>query len=216
MEDASLLSTIFSFVSVFYGLLVPLLVLQAVALLFIPSLMKPGAQPSGVGAAIFSYLMESVGILLMTVGALPTVISVLAGVELSGTTYFTLLVLFAAGGLLFLWHDNRVREIEDASRAVPATIFMYMFKIMGFLIVFLWVLSLFTTLMQGIPTEQGWWILPLVMIVYGTLLTWCTHAETRSGTQSVFRSITTSSSSARKTKKAPLRKRASSSKGRKR
>jgi len=218
MADASLLSTMFSFVSVFYGLMVPMLLLQSLALIFIPSMMKSGAEPFQVGKAIFSYLMESLGILLMTVGALPTVISVLAGVELAGTTYFTLLVIFAAGGILFLWHDNNVREIDEASRSVPGAIFTYMFKIIGFVIVLLWILSIFTTLMKGIPSETGWWIMPFVMIVYGSLLTFCSRSES-GASQSVFKSITMNPSRTRVKRRAPkkvIRRKAARKRRRKR
>lgn len=190
----------FGFVSVFYGILVPLLLLQSLTLLFIPSMMKNGAQPRKVGEAIFCYLMQSLGILLMTAGALPTLISVLAGVELAGATYFTLLVIFATGGILFLWHDNAVHTIDEASRAVPGAIFLYMFKIIGYAIVLLWVLSLITTLMTGIPEDAGWWIMPLVMILYGLLLAWCTRSDAGSN-QSVFQSITVNSPSLQPAKK---------------
>ncbi|PIR49406.1 hypothetical protein COU79_05045 [Candidatus Peregrinibacteria bacterium CG10_big_fil_rev_8_21_14_0_10_54_7] len=200
MADASLFTAMFGFVSVFYGILVPLLLLQSLTLLFIPSMMKNGAQPRKVGEAIFCYLMQSLGILLMTAGALPTLVSVLAGVELAGTTYFTLLVIFAAGGILFLWHDNAVHAIDEAFRAVPGAIFLIMFKIIGYAIVLLWVLSLITTLMNGIPEDAGWWIMPLVMILYGLLLAWCTRSDAGSN-QSVFQSITVNSSSLQPAKK---------------
>lgn len=202
MADASLISAMFSFVSVFYGVVVPLLILQSLALLFIPSMMKSGAQPRQVGEAIFCYTMQSLGILLMTAGALPTLVSVLAGVELAGTTYFTLLVIFAAGGILFLWHDNAVRDINEASRAVPGAIFQNMFKMIGYVIVLVWILSLFTSLMNGVPSEIGWWIMPLVMIIYGSLLAWCTRSESGESSQSVFQSITVNPPNAKPEKKA--------------
>tara|TARA_Y100000310_G_C20401189_1_gene677457 strand:+ start:128 stop:775 length:648 start_codon:yes stop_codon:yes gene_type:complete len=214
MADASLLTTMFSFVNVFYGLVVPLFLLQSLALIYIPSMMKSGADPYKVGEAIFCHLMQALGILLMTTGALPTVISVFADVELAGTTYFTLLVIFAAGGILFLWHDNIVREIDIASRAVPDAIFRCMFKIIGFVIVLLWTISLFTDLMNGVPSEGGWWIMPSVMITYGLLLSWCSHAESSLSGQSVFKSITVNPPTT-KAKKRPATKKKTATKRRK-
>lgn len=194
----------FGFVNIFYGLLVPVMLVQFLSLIFIPSLIR-GGDPKKVAEAVYCYTMQSFGVLLMTAGALPTVVSVLAGMQMAGSTYFTLLVVFAAGGIMFLWHDNAVRCIDPAARQVPGAIFLYMFKIIGYIIVLLWGLSLFTTLMSGSIKEEGWWILPLVMVLYGLLLSWCTRVESGDATQSVFQSITMNPSMAvsRKAAKRP-------------
>lgn len=206
MTGAPLVSAMFSFVSVFYGLLVPLMIVLSLTLLFIPSMLHPGAKPHGVGSALFHYSMQALGVLLMTTGALPTITSVLAGVELTGTTYFTLLLVFAVGGILFLWHDNAVRGVDAASRAVPGAVFVYMFKIIGYSLVILWGLSIVTTIMGGAPSDTGWWIVPFVMLVYGILLTWCTHAGSTDPHLSVFKSISMNSGSSTPVKKKPAAK----------
>lgn len=205
MTDAPLLSAMFSFVSVFYGLLVPLLIVLSFALLFIPSMLYPGAKPYEVGSALFHYCMQGLGILLMTVGALPTITSVLAGIELTGATYFTLLLVFAAGGILFLWHDNAVRVLDTASRAVPGAIFLYTVKSIGYLIIVLWSLSVLSIIV-GRSADTGWWIQPLVMLVYGTLLTLCAHSEPTDTHISVFKSISMNPKRSASTSKKPVRK----------
>jgi hypothetical protein len=110
----------------------------------------------------------------MSAGALPTIISVLAGEKLSGITYFTLLFIFAAGGMIFLWHDSLVRDVPENSSVVSATLFIYLLKIFGHLLVFLWGLSLVILLFNGFPKESGWWIMPTVMIAYGAIFIWST------------------------------------------
>ncbi|PIQ75974.1 hypothetical protein COU78_03365 [Candidatus Peregrinibacteria bacterium CG10_big_fil_rev_8_21_14_0_10_49_24] len=206
MTDAPLVSAMFSFVSVFYGLLVPLMTALTLAVVFIASMLHPGAKPYGVGSAVFHYVMQGLGILLMTTGALPTITSVLAGVELTGATYFTLLLVFAAGGVLFLWHDNTVRTVDSASRAVPGAIFLYTIKIIGYLIIILWSLSVITIVVGGTAAEAGWWIMPLVMIVYGSLLSLCTHSGSTDPHLSVFKSISMNQRSASPSAKKPVKK----------
>lgn len=177
MPDAPLFSAMFSFVGVVYGLVVPLIIVQLLAVVIICSMMVKEAKPKEVAQAVYCYLMMALGVLLMSAGALPTIISVLAGVKLTGATYFTLLIIFAAGGLLFLWHDALVRDVPSTSRMVSETLFIFLFKIAGHLLVFLWSLSLIVTVLNGLPFEQGWWIMPIVMIAYGSLFIWCTRSE---------------------------------------
>lgn len=193
MPDAPLFSAMFSFVGVIYGLIIPLVIVQLLAFAIISSLLVKEAKPKEVGQAVFCYTMMALGILLMSAGALPTIISVLAGLTLTGATYFTLLIVFAAGGLLFLWHDALVRDIPIGSRLVPETLFLFLFKIIGYLLVFLWVLSLIVTLLNGLPNEQGWWIMPLVMIAYGGLFIWGTRTESTQPGKNVWRRLSVQS-----------------------
>ncbi|MDA1209184.1 MAG: hypothetical protein O2904_04110 [bacterium] len=175
MGETPLFSAMFSFVGMFYGFVVPLLVLVFLALVLVPSTLRGNANPRKVAEATFCYLLQSLGVLLMTAGSLPTVISVLAGIQLAGSTYFTLLTIFASGGGLFLWNDHIVRNIDEASREIPETLFLYLYRIIGHLIVFLWTLSFLITIISGTATEAGWWIMPFVMVCYGGLLVWTTH-----------------------------------------
>lgn len=186
MPDAPLFSAMFSFVGVVYGFIVPLTIVLLLATIMMSSLMVKEARPKEVAQAIYCYLMMTLGVLLMSAGGLPTIISVLAGVKLTGATYFTLLIIFAAGGLVFLWHDALVRDVASASRIVSETLFLSLFKIVGHLLVFLWSLSLVVTLLNGLPFEQGWWIMPIVMIAYGSLFIWCTRGEETAAAKTVW------------------------------
>ncbi len=168
----------FSFVGMMYGILVPLTITLVLSTVIGASMLQKDARPREIAQSLFCYLMMSLGVLLMSAGALPTIISVLAGVKLSGATYFTLLIVFSAGGMLFLWNDALVHAIPERSRMVPETIYIYLFRIIGHLLLFLWLLSLVVSMLNGLPEEKGWWIMPIIMIIYGGLFVWCTRPDT--------------------------------------
>lgn len=186
MIDA-LFAGLTSFSGLFYGILVPLLLAVLFALVLIPSLQQSGARPRAVIRACYEYLMLGAGILLMTVGALPTIFSVLAGVPYAGNVYFALLLMFAVGGGVFLWHDQRVRTLDTASRAVPGALYFYVVKIIGQLTMLLAFLSFSVSLVLG-DIDGGFWVMPLVLGTYGALLAWTTRTESPT-TSSAFQSI---------------------------
>jgi hypothetical protein len=180
------LSALFSTVGLAYGLMLPVVLMQLLAILFIASLLRPGSSTRSVARATYCYLMMGVGILLMTTAALPTTASVLAGASYSPATYVALLVLFGAGGLVYLWHEQWAHTIDGASSAVPSLIFFYVFKIAGILATLLAALSVILTLILGGGSDSGWWVLPLSIFFYGLILSWCTRAER--APRSLFRS----------------------------
>lgn len=170
-----------------YGVLLPLLLVQLLALLFIPSMLAAPAKARAVGEAIHCYCIQSFGVMLMTVGSLPTVYSVLAGISYTGGTYFGLLLIFAAGGGLFLWQDQRATQLDSAARAVPAAIFFLTFRILGQITLVLALLSFLLSIMMGSTDLIGWWVMPVLMASYGGLVSWCTRGPVSwvSSTQSV-------------------------------
>lgn len=170
------LSTIFGFIGSFYGLVVPLLTIFFLAVLFLASMSVPGAKPKGVGEAVYCYLMHAVSVLLMTIGALPTVFSVFAGVAYTGRTYIALLLVFACGGLLFLVQDNAVRGLDAASKAVSEAVYMTTLKVIGNMLALLSALSIFLSIVLASFTA-GWWVTPFVLLLYGLLLSWCTKGN---------------------------------------
>ncbi len=174
----SLLVTVFEMVGTFYSVIVPIALLLIVTLLFIASMLQPGAKPKQVGEAIYCYLMESVGISLMTLGALPTIVSVLNGHGYSSIAYLGLLFVFAIGGIVFLWHDHHEQMIDAASKAIPEAIYFSVFKILGHFIALFAGLSLLLTIIFGAASGDEWWILPTVLLCYGLLLCWCTSNDT--------------------------------------
>ncbi len=167
-------STLFTFT------LVPLAVLAALAIALIPCLIVPGAKVGASMKALYCYIMQCIGVALMTAGALPAVYGVLEkfslGVErFSAEMYLGLLILFSCGGITFLWHEQVAEKIEDASRRVPALLFWYTFKAIGCVVILVAVLSFLFTMLLTRPLVGTWWITPIVTGLYGLLLSWCTR-----------------------------------------
>ena len=168
------LSTIFGFIGSFYGLVVPLVTIFFLTVLFHASMAAPGAKPKQVGEAIYCYLMHAVSVLLMTIGALPTVFSVFAGVAYTGRTYIALLLVFAFGGLIFLMQDQAARGLDHASKSVAEAVYMTTLKVIGNLMALLSAISIFLSIVLG-SFQPGWWVTPFVLLLYGMLLSWCTR-----------------------------------------
>lgn len=170
------LSTIFGFIGSFYGLVLPLLTLFFLTVLFMASMMQPGAKAKLVGDAIYNYLMHGVSVLLMTIGALPTVFSVFAGVAYTGRTYIALLLVFASGGLLFLVQDQAARDLDATSKAVVEAVYITTLKVIGNLMTLLSAVSIFLSIVLA-SFAPGWWVTPFVLLLYGLLLSWCTRGN---------------------------------------
>lgn len=151
------------------------------ALILVPSLLLPGARPSACAKAAYCYLLQAGGIVLMTAGGLPAVYGVLEkfslGIEnFSARMYLALLILFACGGSTFLWHERIAERIDDASKKIPALLFWYTFKLLGYVLTLTSGLSLFLTmLLSRPPLSPTWWTASLVTLLYGMLLSWCTR-----------------------------------------
>lgn len=175
MTDSPLL-TIFGFIGTFYGLVIPLIIILSLTLLYIASLNHAGSKPRAVGEAIYCYLLHAVSVLLMTIGALPTVYSVFAGIAYTGRTYVALLLVFACGGLLFLLQDQAVRSLEAASKAVVESVYLLTLKIIGNLLTLLSALSILLSIILG-DFDGGWWVTPFVLLLYGMLLSWTTRND---------------------------------------
>ncbi|MDD4628716.1 MAG: hypothetical protein PHE68_04980 [Candidatus Peribacteraceae bacterium] len=159
----------------FYSVTLPLLLALAFALVIIASSSVSGAKASKVGEASFHYLMQGLGILLMTIGAMPTLLSVLMGPAYPGRVYMSLLWVFLVGGSLFLWHEQAAERIERASTQIPQAIFLTVVRTIGYLIALFSGLSLLLSVALGkMPTS--WWVAPVVMLLYGALLCWSTGA----------------------------------------
>ncbi len=160
--------------------LLPLGVLLVLSLALMPCLMAPGAKMGSSMKALYCYSMQCLGISMMTAGALPAVYGVLEkfsiGAErFSAEMYLSLLVLFSAGGVTFLWHEQTAEKIDDASRRVPALLFWYSFKSIGYVLTLIAALSLLFTMLLIRPLGVSWWITPVVIFLYGLLLSWCTR-----------------------------------------
>lgn len=170
------LSIVVSPASLTYGILVPLMVIQLFAMLMLPGLLRPGTKPGEVGRATFYYLAMAVGVLLMSIGGLPVLYALLASLPMVGKVYTGLLMIFAAGGILFLAYDAQTRTVDPASRAVPETIFFFSWKFIGLLSA---IIAMGTFIMRilisGGVLDPRWWVAHMLFLLYGLVLSWFTH-----------------------------------------
>lgn len=169
--DASPLTFFLSPIGVFYSVTVPFVLLLLFTLILISSASAPGAKAGHVAAAAFHYVMEGIGIILMTIGAIPTLVSVLGGPPYPGRVYMSLLWVFLAGGALFLWHEQCTQKIERASLGVVHALFVTTVKTVGYAVALFSALALLLTIALG-QFPAGWWVSPVILFLYGSLLYW--------------------------------------------
>lgn len=173
MEFPSL--ALFGSTGITYLLLAMLVVVQFIALLMIPAVLRVNVKPEQAARAAYAYLAQSVGIVLMTAGAIPALYAVLTSQPMNAATYTGLLLLFVVGGITFLTHDAMARSIDPASRLAIGAVFFYTWKFLGLVIVLAAVLTFSIRLAMGSGlVDWRWWILHLIFLVYGGLLSWCT------------------------------------------
>ena len=187
LPSPSMILTTLSVPTIVVVFLFPIGLLLVLGLLMIPCMLQEGSRPSACIKAIYCYLLQLLGMVLMTIGALPASYGVIGkfatGSEiLSAEGYLVLLILFATGGLTYLWHERMAEDIDDASRRVPALLFWYVCKLFGYCLTLSAVLWLILTmLMARDPLPPGWWSSPVILALYGLLLGWCTRTPMQSG-----------------------------------
>ncbi len=156
----------------------PLGTLLLFTLIFIAALLRPGTQPAAIGKAIYNHVLQALGVGLMSISGIPACYAVIEqlvmGQERFTTEiYVALLVLFATGGLLFLWHEES-SEAVSPSQAVVSAIFLSMYRLIGMCLVVIFGLSMvLTVLFDGNRAVPSWWIMPGLLFLFGVLLSWC-------------------------------------------
>jgi hypothetical protein len=111
----------------------------------------------------------------MTAGGLPAVYAVVAHQILASNTYLGLLILFIIGGVTYLWHDAIISDIDLVSKSIPGSLFFYTWKFIGLIVTLFAGLSfLLEWLLNANSHPEGWWVVHLVMLLYGLLISWFT------------------------------------------
>jgi len=174
MEANQFLFDILAFVQNIFALLVGVVAVELLAFLLLARTMEQSGQPENVGRAIFGYTMLLVSVLLMALSAVPSLIAVFGGAGFTAEVYFSLVLVFATGGILFLWHDYRLRELPAEARRVPATIYHFTVKSMGQLSLVLSVLYLTLAIALDSTATAGWWSMPLTILLFGLFLIFMT------------------------------------------
>lgn len=129
----SSLDGVFQNVNLPYGTALPAGVIALLALVALAGIVR-GGNAWEIAYATYCYFAQAVGITLMVTGSVPVVLAVLSSQLLGNDTYVGLLFVFALGGMLFLWHDVKLRGIDASSKAVPGALFFFTWKLIGLMV----------------------------------------------------------------------------------
>ena len=170
MQATQFLFEISEIVKSVFGLVIGVIVLQLIIFMFLVKPMSDSKNPTLFGKAIFSYFMMTIGVLIMSLSAIPTAISVLSSTSFNPEVYLSLLIVFAMGGLMFLWNDYRLREIDEKFRQIPSILYFFTIKAIGQLSFILAILYMTMTIALGDVGTPGWWSIPLTIALYGIVM----------------------------------------------
>jgi hypothetical protein len=174
MSSPVSLTSLFQSIGLLGGFALPLFILLIFLLLTLPAVFRPSDRAESIYRSAYAVLTQMLGVLLMTAGGLPALYAVFASAPLHATTYAGLLIVFLLGGILFLWGDNQLRLIDPASKAIPTALFFTAWKFVGLLIVVATLLSLILRLLSPEPRAEDFWIVHMIMLLYGLIISWFT------------------------------------------
>jgi hypothetical protein len=115
-------------------------------------------------------VLMGTGIFLATVGALPPFIAVISAQNMQPEWYITFLFTFISGGLLYVWSDNKLRDLPLDSVAYTYQLFRNCVRIVGHTAVALSLVSLATASLYNQLSLPGMWAVPVTVLTYGLLL----------------------------------------------
>ena len=148
-----------------------LLLLHLLVGLFLVNHISGSHDPAHSAQAVFGYTAQAFGIVLMSIGGLPALYGVLAEQSMPVVAYLGLMLVFAFGGLLFLWQDGLLRMLPKASTLVPGALSRVLWRFIGLLVATVSLLSLFLQLLiDGPNLLRPFWALHLTGMLYGVLL----------------------------------------------
>ncbi len=174
MEANQFLFDILTFMQTVFGLIIGVVVLQLAAFFLLARLIESSPKPHETGRAIFGYIMLAVGALLMCLSAITALMGILGQSSFNAEVYVGLVLIFTVGGLLYLWHDYRLREVPQECRRVPGIIYFFAMKAIGQLALVLSVLYFSLSFTLAGNQAERWWSMPLSIFLFGFFLTWLT------------------------------------------
>jgi hypothetical protein len=184
----SSLDGVFQNVNLPYGAALPVGVVALLALVALAGIVR-GGNAWEIAYATYCHFAQAVGVILMVTGAVPVLLAVLSGQLLGNDTYVGLLFVFALGGMLFLWHDLKLRGIDAASKAVPGALFFFTWKLIGLMVGSYALLTLAMTTVvylsvpgAAFPVQNA--VVHVTMLALGLGLGWFTQVK-RGGRPSV-------------------------------
>jgi len=117
-------------------------VVVAFVLLFIPSLLVPGAKPHGVARAISCYLWKTVGLIIIAMSIVQLAYNVIGGKLPEEPALSALILLFVTGIGTMIQASRVLRSVDEASVVVVRLVFSHTCEVVGGVIALMSALSL--------------------------------------------------------------------------
>lgn len=146
------------------GLLIALIFI----LLFIPSLMVPGAKPEQVAKAISCYILKTFGLILLGASGLQLLFFAIRQ-EFPGYPILTALLVVLAVGIGMITHMSiHLRaNVDDASEMIPRLVFFHTIEVLGAVLA---VLSAFSLAFMLVMTGQlSDWEMSATLLILGIM-----------------------------------------------
>jgi uncharacterized membrane protein len=125
-------------------------------------------------------ILLGVGTVLTTVGALPPLLAVISAQNMQPEWYITFLFTFIGGGLLYVWSDNKLRELPTESTEYTIQLFKSCIALLGTVAIALSIVSLAVASMYNQLAVRGVWAMPVVLLMYGGLLQYLVRDQKKS------------------------------------
>ena len=177
----SSLDGVFQNINLPYGVMLPVGVCALLSLVALAGILR-GGNAWDVAYATYCYFAQAVGIILIATGSVPVLLAVLSSQLLENDVYVGLLFIFALGGILFLWHDAKLRHIDAGAKAVPGAMFFFTWKLIGLMVTAYAMLTLVVMTVMYVSVEgaifpaQNAYVL-ITMLAFGLGLGWFTQVK---------------------------------------
>ena len=177
----SSLDGVFQNINLPYGMMLPVGVCALLSLVALAGILR-GGNAWEVAYATYCYFAQAVGIILIATGSVPVLLAVLSSQLLENDVYVGLLFIFALGGILFLWHDAKLRHIDAGAKAVPGAMFFFTWKLIGLMVTAYALLTLVVMTVMYASVEgavfpaQNAYVL-ITMLAFGLGLGWFTQVK---------------------------------------
>jgi hypothetical protein len=172
--------SMFQTTSVAYALLG---IVIAFVVLLIPSLMVPGAKPSGVVRAISCYMWKTVGLVIVAMTIVQVSYDGIGGRLPDAPLLSALILLFAVGIGIMVQASRIVQSVDEASVVVVRLIFSHTCEMVGGIIALVAAMSM---AIMVLLTNSLWdWQMPTTMLIFGVtmMLMSSVHIKIKSGVQ---------------------------------
>ncbi len=176
MSDLSV--SLFQSTAVTYALAI---VVVAFVLLFIPSLLVPGAKPQGIARAISCYLWKTIGLIIMAMSIVQLAFNLVNGQLPDSPLLSALILLFVVGIGIMVQASRMVKTVDEASVVVVRLVFSHTCEVVGGMVALISALSIALTVL--LTNNLADWQMSATMLLLGvtTMLTASIHIKQKNG-----------------------------------